>query len=254
MDRRRGQYHLGGPVPIIIKIKVKEFVMAFLLFVLGIVVWSLTKKYSNDFPKLTQQHCPALNGKIYDWTANLGIILMIMGFLGFCTSGIISKIFLGIQFRMESVCCGHFFMGVFGLVLNFLGLLILSLYNVYGSFILRELNPSNTQTLDHYPDEDAKTYCNKIILNLFKTMHIFVYVLIGSIIIFYLVKCGRKIKEIVSEDELIDPLDEFEHEGLEHRIAKALEIDMRAKEEIEKDKIDASKKKKVRSSKMKKMR
>ena len=254
MDRRRGQYHLGGPVPIIIKLKVKESVMAFLLFVLGIVVWSLTQKYSNNFPKLTQQHCPALNGKIYDWTANLGNILIALAFLGFCTSGIVSKIFLGIQFRMESVCCGHLFMGVFGLVLNFLGLLILTLYNVYGSFVLRELTPYNAQTLDNYPDEDANTYCDKIILNLFKSMHIFIYVLIGTIIIFYLVKCGRKIKEIVSEDELLDPLDEFEHEGLEYRIAKALEIDLIAKEEIEKDTIDASTKKKVWSSKMNKIR
>ena len=254
MDRRRGQYHLGGPVPIIIKLKVKESVMAFLLLVLGFVVWGLTEKYSNNFPKLTQQFCPALNGKIYDWTANLGSILIAIGFLGFCTSGIIPKIFLGIQFRMEAVCCGHLFMGVFGLVLNFLGLLILTSHNVYGSFILRELNPSNTQTVDHYPDEDAKTYCNKLILNLFKSMHIFIYVLIGTIIIFYLVKCGRKIKQIVSEDELTDPLDEFEHEGLEHRIAKALEIDLRAKEEIEKEKMEASKKRKVRSSKMNKKR
>ena len=85
---------------------------------------------------------------------------------------------------MESVCCGHLFMGVFGLVLNFLGLLILTLYNVYGSFVLRELTPYNAQTLDHYPDEDAKTYCNKIILNLFKSMQIFIYDLIGTIIIF----------------------------------------------------------------------
>ena len=61
----------------------------------------------------------------------------------------------------------------------------------------------------------------------------------------------RRFHEFFSEDELLDPLDEFEHEGLEYRIAKALEIDIWAKEEIEKDTIDASTKKKVWSSKMK---
>ena len=52
-----------GPVPIIIGIQIKTCLASLILFTLGISVWGLTYKYSNISVRLTEQNCPALDGK-----------------------------------------------------------------------------------------------------------------------------------------------------------------------------------------------
>ena len=86
--------------------------MAILLFVLGIVVWSLTQKYSNNFPKLTQQHCPALNGKIYDWTTNLDNILIALAFLVSVQVELFRRFFLESNFEWN-LCVAATFLWAF---------------------------------------------------------------------------------------------------------------------------------------------
>ena len=54
-----------GPVPIVINIHIKTCLASLILFTCGIVVWGLTYKYSNSSVRLTDQNCPALDGKKY---------------------------------------------------------------------------------------------------------------------------------------------------------------------------------------------
>ena len=164
---------------IIIKVQVKELFMSLFILLLGIIIWSMTSTYSNSAIDVRNQYCPAMDGKIYEWTANLGNMLIALGVLGISICGFLPKILLGCQCRMESVCCAAICMSSFGKALEAFGLFVILLYNIYGGKIYQEI-PNEIQSTDHelflpggrLADQNsieiAKNYCNEKILNLFK--------------------------------------------------------------------------------------
>ena len=152
---------------IIIKVQVKELFISLFILLLGIVIWSMTSTYSNLAIDVRNQNCPAMDGKIYDWIANLGNMLIALGVLGISICGFLPRILLGCKCRMESVCCAATAMSIFGKVLAAFGLFAILVYNIYGGFIYQDI-PNEIQSTDHNSIEDAKNYCDENILNLFK--------------------------------------------------------------------------------------
>ena len=132
---------------------------------------------------------------------------------------------------MEAVCCGNIFMSIFGKVFLSLGFLILTLHNINGSFIYRKITPQNVQIYDHWPREDAKTYCIDFILKLFTAMHFMVYGFVALAFIVSFIYCFKKIKGFQSENEDISTEDiELGLNRLDRKMAKGLGIDLRPKE------------------------
>ena len=139
---------------------------------------------------------------------------------------------------MEAVCCGKIFMSIFGKVFLSLGFFILTLHNINGSFIYRKITPDNVQIYDHWPREDAKTYCVEIILKLFTVMHFMVYGFVALASIVSFMYCFKKIKNFQSENDAKSTEDmELGLNRLDRQMAKGLGIDLRPKETRNKRKM-----------------
>jgi len=198
---------------------------------------------------LEEQGCPALNGQVFEWITNIGNIFIVLGFLFMSVCGILPKLFQLCQLRDEAICCGTLFMGYFGKFLVFVATIIVILYNIYGTFILREANRQDIQWEIRVPKDKAKSYCDKTVVTLFKTMIYGIYAAIGMIFCISIFFCckkmcgwGPKLSQTEKDDKMKIDFDAEEKEFLK---VCGYDIDMQEKK-------NPKKKRKTVSTKLKK--
>ena len=94
---RRDDYDREGPIHIYISYR--HAFGGFLLLVLGTTIRGLTTHYSNS-SKIREDHqCPALDGRIHLWVANLGNLFIVLSVVLFSVGGIVPKLFHVCQLR-----------------------------------------------------------------------------------------------------------------------------------------------------------
>ena len=133
----RERYREYREGPILIHISSWKVVVALTVLTIGIMVRGISDKHSNKTKFLEDQGCPALNGQFFQWVTDVGNLLIAIGFLGLSFAGILPYMLKLCQLRDEAICCGQIFMGYIGKFLVFMALFGLTLFNIYGSFILK---------------------------------------------------------------------------------------------------------------------
>jgi len=213
---RRDDYDREGPIHIYISYR--HAFGGFLLLVLGTTIRGLTTHYSNS-SKIREDHqCPALDGRIHLWVANLGNLFIVLSVVLFSVGGIVPKLFHVCQLRDNAICCGKIFMTTFGSVIEFVGFVVFVLFNFYGTTLLREGYEKGIQTTEKYPPKLFEVYCDKIIWNMFRVTNYGTYALIGIYILYLLIiailKLNRFTKDLkkptlsfsLREREILDTL------------------------------------------------
>ena len=139
--------------------------------VIGASLLGITSKYSNSSQYSEDHSCPALEGRVFNWVRNDGILFVILAVIVFSVAGIIPKIFHVTQLRDNAVCCGKIFMSNFGYVCEFISFALFILFNVYGTILTKEAYERGIQTEKNYPREKFETYCSKVIWNTYRVMN-----------------------------------------------------------------------------------
>lgn len=183
---------MEAPVYIVVDLKSVGFGIALIL--LGTIVRVLTNTYNNNDDVLYEQECPALRGRIYGWTRNLGTMFIVYGVICFAIAGIVPKLFLLCQLRDEAICCGQIFMGAFGKVVQVVLLVVLIMFNIYGTVVLVQASQDNVQSQDRWPTDKANTFCNTILLTLSRVLNVAIYLLAATLIGFIAQYCFRSCK------------------------------------------------------------
>lgn len=182
MPRRTAYANFGDPRgrnrpreegPVRVYIRWHQVLIAFISLTIGGVIRGILGKHSND-GYLDEQGCPVMDGQVFNWLTNIGNLIIAFGVLYLAVSGIISKFLLGCRFRDAAICCGQLFMSLVGKLVVGVSTVTILLLNIYGTFILTESNKDM-----QWETKGTKTYCDKAVVTLFKTINFGVYAIIG---------------------------------------------------------------------------